>query len=556
MKRDFLEIREKARKKILAQPIEKDDDYDLFSDKSIINLMHGQNVDEAMAHIKRTALYMDLPHPEGRDVRGENDFAATRLIVAIYELSDKMTDETKALVKKFFLERDFTSMYGSENHVFMMRVARYLAAQFYNEDFKQFGLTAQEVLKRDKKYIIEFVQFRARYGVGEFTSAYLYEDLFMCSLLAEYAKDSEVKHISQMAVDLLTVEALHNLDGNGFLAGGAGRTYHFLNVGEHCTEGINKIYNCPEFTGGSLNALVMHKPDQFILDAFLNRSLPMEVFEEKHLHSMYAWRSDVPDWAHINRYLQAGSISKYTYLGKKYSIGAINNQDDYPVDESEDFVYAHHQQVEWSLLIPDTEEGGSTKIFSSHPGLTGEHRHWTGDLKCCCSRAYSNKNTVLTTYNIEKEEELDYTHMFLEIEKFDRIEKSENRLFLKKGDVNVFVYVNNPFKIDIKECELVSNGRKNAYVVRVEEDVDFDEFMLKYLNTPVSFDENSMRLEFDGLFLDKNGNGSIENPEKYPYNCVHRSDFVQANWGEGVVFVKNGEKTLVLDFINNRKYVK
>jgi len=556
MKRDYDELLKKHREIIESLNISEDEQQDIYSAISIVHLMGDKSVNEAMEHIKRTALYMDLPHPLDRDVRGENDFAAIRLCVALYELYDKLTEETKTLVKRFFLERDFTSMYGSENHVFMMRAARYLAAQFYKEDFKQFNMTAEEVLKTDKKYITEFIQFRAKYGIGEFTSAYLYEDMFMCAMLQHYAEDGEVKNIAQMALDLLFIEALNNLDEHGYFAGGAGRTYSFNEVGCHSTEGIKKVFVDMVPRKHTIHALVKHSPDKFIADAFCNRKYPCEVFEQKHLHSMYAWRTDTPDWAHIEKLHKAGCISKYTYLSKEYGIGAINHQDDYPVDETEDFVYAHHQQVEWSLVIPGKDMADSTKIFSHHPGLTDQHRHWTGDLDCCCSKAYANKNTLLTIYDIEKEDKLGYTHMFLELEKFDRVEKMENDLFLRKGNVNVFVHVANPYTIDIKESELISQGRKNAYVCRVEVGGDFDKFIEKYRNMPVKFDKSAMRLEFDGLFIDKSANGSIASPEKYPYTHVYKSEWVEAKWGEGIVYVHDGDKTLVMDFNENRKYIK
>lgn len=554
MKRDFNELCKKIRKRFLSVPFE--DEFDVFSDVAICKLMEDTDIDEANKYIKNTALYMDRPHPHNRDVRGENDFAAMRLIIAIYEAYDKINDENKELIKKFFLERDFTSMYGSENHVFMMRVARYLAAQFYKEDFKQFGLTYKEVLGTDKKYILDFIKFRAKYGVGEFTSAYLTVDTYMCATLSNYAEDEEVKNMAQMGLDLLLIEALHNLDKNGYIAGGAGRTYHYNGVGDHSTERIKRMYVDFEILDEHHGAQTPHCFDDFIIDAYLNRKYPDEAFEQKHLHSMYAWRTDIPDWKHIEKLHKAGSISKYTYLSDDYSIGAICNQDEYPVDETEDYVYAHHQQVEWSLLIPDENGEKSTKLYTSHPGLTDQHRHWTGDLDCCCSKAYANKNTLLTIYDIEKEDKLEYTHMFFEISKFDRIENDGNNLFLRKKNVNVFVHVANSYTLNVKENELVSQGRKNGYVFRVEVGTDFDEFVEKYKNMPINFDKDTMRLEFDGLFIDKNGNGKIDAPDKYPYGYVYRSNMVTAKWGEGIVYVHDKEKTLVLDFNENRKYIK
>ena len=556
MKRDYKKLRQQSLDIIRARRIDDEPWDDLYSEYAMAHLSVDKDVDEAIAKIRRTALYMDLPHPRERDVRGENDFAAMRLTTIIYELYDKLDEETRALVKRFFLERDFTSMYGSENHVFMMRVSRYLAAQFYGEDFKQFNMTSAQVLETDKKYIIDFIRFRAKYGVGEFTSAYLCEDIAMVAMLAQFAKDEDVKNIAQMAVELITIEALHNLDPNGYLAGGAGRTYYFLNAHTSAPCTLKEALVDMEPHDHCPLMLANIEPDDFIIDTYENRKFPMEVFERKHLHSMYAWRADDPDWAHIDKLLKAGSISKYTYLSEKYSLGAICRQDDYPVDDTGDSVYAHHQQAEWSLVIPGETREDSTRVFTSHPGLTDQHRHWTGDLECCCSSAFANKNTVLTVYNVEKEDKLEYTHMYLESEKFDKIVSEPNRLYLKKGDVSVFVYIAKPYHINFADHELISEGRKNAYAFRVEENVDFDEFCAKYREMPVKFDEEKVQLEFDGLFINRNENGKIGEPVSYPYPDMYRSDWVYAPWDKGVIEITNGEKTLVLDFNNIRRSFK
>ena len=555
MKRDYKALCEECRRLVSLTQYADDDWDDLYSDIALNQLLADIDPENANKHLQRTAKYVDLPHPGNRDVRGENDFAAKRLVAALYLCYDKMTDETKALIKTFLLERDFTSMYGSENHVFMMRIARYLAAQFYKEDFKQYNMTWQEALETDKKYIIDFIAFRAKYGMGEFDSAYLDVDVSMCAMLACYAEDKEVKNMASMGLDLLFIEALNNLDKNGYFAGAAGRTYHFSGMNTVPAR-IKKAFvdMCPMST--HLYTLAVVEPDEFIAQAYANRRYSDEVLEEKHLHSMYAWRTDVPDWAHIDKLHKAGSISKYTYLSDDYSIGGINRQCDYPVDDTEDYVYAHHQQVEWSLLIPGEDEADSTRIYTHHPGETDQHRYWTGDLKCCCSSTYANKDTLLTFYDIEKEDKLTFTHAFMEVGKFDRIERCGNRLFLRKGNVNVFMYCANEFVLHPRDNELISEGRKNAYVFRVEVGTEFDAFMEKYEKMIVTFDSDKMYLEFDGYFLTKEANGKVEAPQQYPYGYVYKSNFVEAKWAEGVVKVFNGDKTLVLDFVNNEKYVK
>ena len=119
--------------------------------------MANREIEESQKHLMYAASYMDneIVSKSGRNRKGENDFAALRCIIALNTVYDKLTPEIIARMKKFLLEEDIASEYGSENHVFVFRVCRFLTAEFFGEDFPYYKMTCQEVLKQKKKYILD-----------------------------------------------------------------------------------------------------------------------------------------------------------------------------------------------------------------------------------------------------------------------------------------------------------------------------------------------------------------------------------------------------------------
>ncbi len=533
---------------------------DMYGAYSVMRMLRGKDLEACNRVLQRVAQYMDLPHPEGRSVTGENDFAAIRLVAALFLVKDKMTPETIALIRRYLLERDFTSCYYSENHVFMIHAARYLAAQALGEDFKQYQLTAQQAMEIDKKYIMDFILFRAKRGVGEFTSGYVDEDLFMLGMLTNYCTDTELKHMAQMGINLLTLEAFNNLNSEGMLCGGSGRTYPdaLLEPDASVLSGLWELLICLQPKKNANFALAPFVPDDFILEAIKNRTFPCEVFERKHLHSMSAWRGDSKDDAWLEKLEAAGGINKYTYLCDSYGIGAVQHQDPYPEGRPGDAVYAHHQQVEWSLVLPSKDASRSTKIFSHHPGDFGEHNYWTGDLKCCCNQSFSTKDTVMTIYNITHPGELEFTHMFLEPAKYDEVRYEENWIFLRHENRYVAVYIAGGYEMtaegDFAGRELISRGKQNAYICRVGLETQYgtlDAFIEKTLSLPLCFDRKTMRLEFDNLYLTPTENGVNGVKNQYPYPNVYCAPWCHAKWNEGVIEIV-GKKTIQMDFNRNQ----
>lgn len=533
---------------------------DVYGTYSIIKLMLGKEKEEANKHLLYTASYMekDIIDKSNRSPLGENDFAALRCIIALNTVYDSLYPEVRERMKKFLLEENYESIYGSENHVVLFRICRFLAAEFFGEDFKNYNMTCCQVLKTDKKYLLDFITYRAKYGFGEFTSAYLYADSVFFGALYCYVKDEKLKTAAKMMLDLLTIESFNNMDNKLNTAGAMGRVYPNNICPPHAATGaalkeilyerFQTVKDVSEYLIAPFNV------DKFIVDAFNERALPFEVKERKHLHSMYAWRSNIPDFNHLDKMLKAGSINKYTYWCEGYGLGGINRQDEYPVDETEDYIYAHHQQVEWSLIFPENEKQQATRIYSHHPGDFGEHNYFTGDLRCCCSKSFVTKNTALTVYDIEKEHEEDFTVLFIEPDDYDEFVIDGNYVFVKRNGFCAGIYIAKPFSLEKHSVDesiddrgfrynLVSRGRKNAYALHIEKaEGNLEDFIKKIKAIPVHFDEEKTELTFGNLKLSRYSGCEKE----YPY--VYDTPWCRSEWGEGKVYVYSPKGEHILDF--------
>ena len=106
---------------------------DIYAEKAVFALAQNVHVSEALRQIERTAQWFELPHPTGRDPRGESTFAALGLVSALYRAGDRLTAGVRAAIDHFFLQHNFESMYESENHRLLHHTAVYLAAQRFQK---------------------------------------------------------------------------------------------------------------------------------------------------------------------------------------------------------------------------------------------------------------------------------------------------------------------------------------------------------------------------------------------------------------------------------------
>lgn len=552
--KDFPRRKRESTERLLAAGVTRD----LYGERSVFQLIHGVNTEAAMAQLLFTANWFEHPHPNGRDLRGEADFTSIRIVNVLYRCYDRLTDEVKAALENFFLHRDYSSIYGSENHSLMYHVSRLLAAQFYRgKVFIQYGKTAEEIIEEDEAYTDAFLMYRARRAWGEFDSCgYGAEIMLILNTLYMYTENPRLKKKSAMMMDMILLDMVVDTK-NGLYGGAHGRIYPPSALNSEVS-GLYGYY-CYYFgaEGGHHEAqmsvaaalLSDYIPDEIVYKVAKNRTFPYENRERKHLHCCEAWIGCIHE--DILARVEGLSIDKYLYLSDDYMLGSVEHQDEYP----DDIVcgwYAHHQQHEWELTFPDSGNGRA-KIFSQHPGnplYHDQHQHneWTGDIGCNCSTHCCTKDTAISMYNIVKEHEFRRIHADIPLDLFDEKLLDDNFVFLRHKNTFVMVWFSNPYTFvtegDTAGFEAVSEGAKHAFVCHVEPAARyasleaFAEAMRK--NAP-KFDPETMETDFMGVHLDYHGHTVNGVSETYPYAKLYDSPYLTSDYGSGVLYVNDGK---------------
>ena len=535
----------------------------IYGDNAIVHIIEDDQLEEALKMLKHTANWFEHEHPTGRKTDQEPDFASIKLVMALFEKRcyDKLTDDIKEDLKRFFLKNNFQSVFASENHSLMFRASRVLAAQFYKgEYFEAYNASAEEIYERDTKYLTEFLNFRAGQSWGEFDSlGYVCEDFLILNTLYSYTDNPDLKNRTKMIMDLLFLDMI--ADSKGAIYGGAhGRSYPGV-IHDRRTGDVAWLYSY--FFGGEdytpdgfVSAITLYsdyQPDEIVYSVVENRAFPYENYERKHLHSCYAWYFD--DIKYDRLASITGSINKYTYVSEDYILGSVNRQTKYYADGTTDG-YDHHQQHEWEF---SSATDGRVKIFSHHPGLSGEHNRWTGDIGCCCGSFYTNKNTAVAMYNIEKEGQLEYINALCRLEFFDDKIFEDNYLFLEHGKLYISLYFSEGYRITQegweKNNELVSEGKQHAVVLRVEYKDKYESlaaFGESIKKMPVIFDKAAKTVKFDGIELRTDGNSIGGKENVYPYAKLYDCPFMQSEWDSKVIDVYSNGKKITYDFIRNK----
>lgn len=543
-------MNQKCADKMMEGFLNGDIEKDPYGARCIARLISCQQPGEKeIDRLNRVAKWFELPHPTmpGRDMTGEPDFTANKLIRAFYMLENKLPEETIELIHKFFTEWNFESKYKSENHMFLFHASRYLyALKCPEREFRQYHMTSEEVLKEDRTFLQEFIRFRAQRGWAEFESyGYNPEDFTALLNLYDFG-DPEMSKYAEMSANLLLMDMLVDSSKEGYCGGAHGRIYEG-SVFDHRKSGLYSLYQLYFGEGMAeisyLEPLVSnYRPADYVYDMLNARSDAWENRECKHLHSI------TYETPHKQVPQVPGNINKRTFITPDYIIGGVTWQDDYPEDSPAAW-YAHHQQHEWELTLLT---GPDVRIFTHHPGSNGpegkEHGYWTGDLFCCCGQFFNDRNIALATYDIP-EGEADFIHASVPFEKLET-EEEGNYLWMKASErLYAALWFSQglaPGGEGLEHKEIRSYGRKHGVVCTVatkEECGGYEAFktMVK-ANNPV-FDAATMTLTYDNLKMNR-GERFIDNKlVQFPYETFD-SPMMYSKYGSGIIETAK----VVLDF--------
>ncbi len=534
---------------------------DLYGEKAILHVVEGDDLENALKMLKYVADWFLHPHPTGREIRGEADFAAIRLIAALFEEScyGKLPEDIKVSLKGFFLDNDFSSFYGSENHSIMFRVSRLLASQFYKgEYFNFFKKSAEEVYDIDTKYVNDFLDFRAGKGWGEFDSlGYTSEIILILSTLYAYTDNEALKLKARMALDVIMLDMI--ADSKAHIYGGAhGRSYPdaIINRDRSGMANIYKYFFTDEIVATYTSLILSdYMPSPIVYEVIENKQLPYENRERKHLHCCSPWARENINWDILNKV--TGGISKYTYVCDDYMLGSVNRQENYPADVGDGW-YAHHQQHEWELTL---NGAGTNKIFTHHfakPDAHAINNRWTGDCGCNCGSFYTNKNTAIAMYNIVKEGRDRIINAYVPLPIFSGKILEEKYLFLEYENLYISLYLSEGYRVNkednFADKELICEGDQHAVVLRVEQKEQFkslEKFAENIKSMPVIFDKTAKTVKFDGIELRTDGNSEAGKENVYPYKKTYDCPFMQSEWDSKIIEVKGKNKTVIYDFNAN-----
>ncbi len=508
--------------------------------------------------------------------RGEVDFATIRMVRVLFADQKRLEEKTKEALKRMFLNDNILSLHVSENHFLMSRTPRYLAACHYaGEYFNQFGMTAEEIKKIDHDYLVKYMQHRAKQGWGEFNSIG-YESHNFNTLLAllECSPDEDIRILAQMLMETMLLTMIQNTTEGGIYGGAHGR------AGDSVVSGLDRgIYwlDYLYFGHGDFDNISLEMPEPSEPHIMLSKWRPNIMTYAIRVNKPYPFATYERVQNHTPREypIELGSISKYTYNTKYYSIGCINNQDSYTTEEW----YEEHQQTNWSLVFANKPKAG---IVVHHPGDNkGSHNYWYGDQLCHCNHLFGNENIVMGIFYIPEPDHksLDFIHANVPKAQYDESieDKENNRLFVRSGDAYAALTFSAPYEWGGKDPEreiVLRDGDKNIRIAFACEAGDketngsFEEFISSVKNKEFNFNYDGLSLKYGNMsynvIVDNNDITKVLSEERYVdgvkqpehYEYTYNSPFMKSKWDSGIIEVYCDEKARTLDFINISDTVK
>jgi hypothetical protein len=343
----------------------------------------------------------------------------------------------------------------TENHWAMYHAAFYLAAEQWpglpgSEWFN--GKSSEENLRETREYLIHWMKITTMIGQGEFDSPdYLPEFAIPMSLLADFARDPEMRLRGEMMLDYLLADfAVEHLDGQylgGFsriyqpavykplLSGASTFAYLYFGTGERVGAGW-----------ALLPALGKYRLPEIIYHIAIDRDKPYVERERKRVRNVIRFGKE-----------KNPPVYKYTYVTQQYGIGSLHGGILQPIQQ-------HTWGVRYRYGRP------YTTIFGLHPYWSGEELgmffpedimplmadvlaskgtynnpdKWTGGSPY--ERTFQHKNTLLVLYDIAAGTTSEHIDGFFPRNLEQRNVDSSGWILCKAGDTYIGWYPLQPYE--------------------------------------------------------------------------------------------------------------
>jgi hypothetical protein len=501
-------------------------------------LASGGDAAAANIALRRVADWPDGPHhPDG--------FAGIKLLRAwhLFESTGALEAATREDIRRFFLLHDFSCIYQSENHGLLFHSARYLAAIVFSEEiFVAYGKTGALLREEDAVWLKRYLRYRAGHGWGEFASCYLAVAWECLTCLFDFSPDEELHRLAGSMLDLLLAD--FEVDALRGMCGGAhGRIYerHALDHAFMPGPCLHYLYFGGEPPPANqrdnfwIDAVTSsYRPHPALVGLALNRKLPYENRERKHLHNVADALPVMP---------LTGSIRKYTWWTPDYVMGCVQFQDPYPDSTPH---HPHHN----GLPVPH------------HPGDYAAHEYWTGDRLCGCGHFFQNRGALVALYDIPPGQSFQLIHAFVPSLAFDEMIEENGLLFVRAGAAYGSLRLLSGYRWTRegkwKNREIVADGPRHAVVCEAGREADFGSFAAfraEIASNAFRFDTERMELEYNSgraglLRIDTRGGRWIDGASADLDYPAHGSPWLHAPWGGNRAEINAGEDQppLILDF--------
>ena len=384
-----------------------------------------------------------------------SDFRLCALIWA-YHLGRKQTlfpSSLRSRMKEVLLsyryhwdeKGDDVMWFFSENHALNFHAGKLLAAElFENDTFTNSGRSAAEQARRAKTLLLAWFDRFFTFGYEEWNSSvYIPIDLIALISLHELARDEEIRALADRALEeTFSIMAVNSYQG--VMASTYGRTYFKNLIGRRVGEA--SAINFIAFGEGYLN----HHTYATTLFALSSYELPVQIIEQYRASGQTIHEST----ATVHRIPLTVAKSPLFILASAQWDGPPR---------------AGLQEHMVQLMIGDVD----TQIWINHPGErapfgSGRPAYFAGNGTIPC--VHQEEDIVTLTFRLEYGE-VDFTHAYVPIERFDEVVQRPERWFLRKGTVFVEIFAEQGLTLTttgpFAGRELVSPGRANRWVLRV-----------------------------------------------------------------------------------------
>lgn len=375
---------------------------------------------------------------------------------------------------------DDVMWFFSENHALLFHTCQLLAGQLFPDDlFTNSGETGAERRGKAERLLRAWFDRFFAEGLAEWnSSAYIPIDVLGLVHLHDLAENPELREKAKQALDLLFHYMTAEAHG-GMLASTFGRSYEKELMGHRAAGTTSLIWAA--YGAGCVNCHSYNVP--FYLSDY---EPPRE----------YAPRLRIGLREELEFRLEQGKGGYARLVHYRTRTFVLSSVSDFRPGAA-----GYQEHVQHLAFSPEAQ------IWVNHPGELhpfgyGRPSFWAGNG--CLPKVGQYKGLAVLMFDIDPGHDADYTHAYFPVPAFTRVERRGNWMFASFGDEAwAAVFALNGLGMTgrgpNRDRELVSPGRRNIWIVRASDRLEFGTFeafadAMTRMPLDASADEQRVRL--------------------------------------------------------------